>query len=386
MLVLVNYAKILLSLNVVKDIGEIVNKEQKIIIELLKYNDDSINNELVLKNTDINWINILGYLSYHRIAGLAFEKINKIGARSFDYPFYLTLYMINSAQKQRTIEQNKWINIIAEKLDQQKIDYVFLKGAILNNTIFKYGERVSNDIDILVKKESINKLENIFNSIGFIEGKYDYSSKKIIEFTNFEKNSSILSRGEMAPFVIKNDNDFIETINLDINFSIDWLPDNNDIVNYFLKNKIKVKKYDGKSVYSLNYNDNLIELCVHFYKDASLIDIIKKRKILDLYKFIDIYYFIKIYNNNFDINQLYNEIKKYKLEKYVYFSLFYVISIFPDCNSKKIRKLMRMIKQDKRELNTIFDQSNESIEMITKTTIKNRIFQYNILKKYERKI
>ena len=127
--------------------------ERKIIIELLKYENN--NKVLELMKYNPNWIEILGFLTYHRLAGLTYEKIKNLNVRNFDYPVYLNTYMINQSQKIRTYEQNKWINIISNELNKKNIRYVFLKGAILNNTLFNYGSRVSNDIDILIEKKSI---------------------------------------------------------------------------------------------------------------------------------------------------------------------------------------------------------------------------------------
>lgn len=358
-----------------------MNKENDIILELLNY-DEKYNKELLFSN-DINWMNILGYLTYHRIAGLAFEKMEKIGVRSFDYPIYLTTQMIHQAQKERTLEQNKWINLISKNFDKNNIEYVFLKGSILNNTLFKYGSRVSNDIDILIKKEDIEKVTNLLNNLEFIQGKYDYKNKKIIEFSQEEINNSILTRGETASFVKKSENPAIETIDVDINFSIDWNPNNEEIVNYFIKERIKIIKNDNIQIFSLNYNHYFIELCIHFFKDSSLIDILKKRKVLDLYKFVDIYYFIRKYFNKINVNNLYEEISRYNLEKYIYFSLSYITEVFPDCITQKIKFLLEKTKQDSILLNTIFDQNDVKTKLITLFPIKERIFEYDLIKKYK---
>ena len=112
-----------------------MNKEFNVILELLKY--DNINVDKILSSKNINWMKILGFLTYHRLAGLAYEKIAQIGVRSFEFPLYITTAMINNAQTKRTKEQNHWINLISEELVKENIPHAFLKGAILNNTFSK---------------------------------------------------------------------------------------------------------------------------------------------------------------------------------------------------------------------------------------------------------
>lgn len=354
--------------------------ERKIIIELLKYENN--NKVLELMKYNPNWIEILGFLTYHRLAGLTYEKIKNLNVRNFDYPVYLNTYMINQSQKIRTYEQNKWINIISNELNKKNIRYVFLKGAILNNTLFNYGSRVSNDIDILIEKKSIPIVTDILNKLGFVQGKYNYKTKTICKFTEKEIEESIRTRGETAPFVKKTNIPEIETIDIDINFSIDWKPTDDEIVNDFLNNRILIVKNDNVSIFSLNHYHNFIELCIHLYKDCSLIDIVKKRKVLDLYKFVDIYYYLKKYETEIHMNTLYEIIKKYKLAKYIYFALKYITEIFPDIKRVELENLLKKIEKDN-TLNTIYDQNNPSIKMKTNAKILDRIFSYNVIDKYK---
>ena len=354
--------------------------EKKIIIELLKYEND--NKVLALMKYNPNWIEILGFLTYHRLAGLTYEKIKSLNVRNFDYPVYLNTYMINQSQKIRAYEQNKWINIISNELNKENIKYVFLKGAILNNVLFEYGSRVSNDIDILIEKKSIPIITDVLNKLGFVQGKYNYKTKTIRKFTKKEIEESILTRGETAPFVKKTNMPEIETIDIDINFSIDWKPTDNEIVNDFLNNRIINVKNDNIPIFSLNHYHNFIELCIHLYKDCSLIDIVKKRKVLDLYKFVDIYYYLKKYEIEINMDTLYEIIKKYKLEKYIFFALKYITEIFQDIKNDEIENLLKKIEKND-TLNTIYDQYNPSIKMKTNEKIIDRIFSYNVIDKYK---
>ncbi len=355
----------------------------KIILSLLKYNTDkSINRKL--NNININWINVLGYLTYHRVAGLVYEKINFINPRLFDYQFFLTTYLINQAQKIRTIEQQKWINLISEKLNKNNIKHVFLKGAILNFELFSYGSRASNDIDLLISKNDIDMVTKILKSIGFKQGKFDYENNKILEYSENEKKAILNDRGETAPFIKLCNLPVAKTIDVDINFSLDWTSNGTEeLVNKFLDNRILIKNPStGKEIYAPCYEHNFIELCLHFYKDSALIDIIKKRKILDLYKFVDIYYFIMKFCKKININKLYSEISKNKLDSYIFFTLTYIISIFPDAKTEKIKKLLKMLKPKNDILNTIFDQYQPNHKMSTNIDIIERIFSYNLIERY----
>lgn len=359
-----------------------MKNEQQIILEILKYENDEKLIEM-FNNKNINWIEVLGYLTYHRVAGLVYEKMNNINIRLLDYPVFLSSYMINESQKIRAIEQGKWINKISEALASNNIKHVFLKGSVLNSTLFAYGSRVSNDIDLLINKSNIEKATEVLNNLGFIQGKFDYKKNIIKPFTKEEIETSIKTRGETAPFIKLSDNPTIKTVDVDINFSLDWNPNSSEeTISYFLDNRIQVENHDKKMIYALNDYHNFIELCVHLYKDSALIDILTKRKVLDLYKFVDIYYFIKSRFKNIDMNKLYEEIAKFKLEKYVYFALSYITTLFPDSKTNEINELLNKLGNDDAILNTIFDQYNPEVQMTSNVPLIERIFSYDVIKKY----
>ena len=132
--------------------------EKEFVTEILKYkvNQKKIIN--LINNNDINWFNVLGFISYHRIAGLIYEKMNNINIRLLDFPVFFSTYLINQAQQIRNNYQLEEIKNITKKFNEHNINHIFLKGAILNHTIFKPGTRSSKCSRI--KKKHRNKRRN----------------------------------------------------------------------------------------------------------------------------------------------------------------------------------------------------------------------------------
>lgn len=362
------------------------NIEKDFIIEIIRFSTNKEKIEELIKSNKINWINLLGFVSYHRIAGLVYEKMNNINIRLLDFPVFFSTYMINQAQKCRNDYQLSEIKKISQKLNQSNIKHVFFKGSILNHTIFESGTRSSNDIDILINKDSIQATTKILNNLGYIQGKYNYKKNIIENFSDKELTLSLKLRGETCPFVKIVNEMTIKTIDIDLNFSIDWTPDyNQELIEEVLNNRIKIELDENNVIYSASIYDNIIELCTHLYKDMALIDIVKKRKVFDLYKFIDIYYYINLNYKNIDFNILKKRIAFFKTEKYVYFALRYLTEIFDDFKNKEITFLIKDLEKnitDDKILDTIFDQYNEDKKLLTTVKIKDRIFEYNIIDKY----
>lgn len=366
-----------------------IKKEYNAVLEIVKFgNKKKETNKLlaVLEDKTLNWIEILGYLCYHRVAGLAYETINAINIRKLDFPVFFAIYMIHQSQSARIELQKKYVKNISLALREANIEHVFLKGTVLSGTIYPVGTRAFNDIDILVSKKSIQKVKNVMYELGFLQGKYDYKKGIVDKFNQDALTQSVNTRGEIAPFVKIVDEKVIKTIDVDVNFSLDWGPDDPDeAVDHFLSEKILIPIDDNFSIYSLKKEHFFIHLCSHFYKDSALIDLVKKRKILDLYKFVDIYTFIQTYFKGINPEKIFDDSFKYGFDRHVFFTLNYIIKVFPDIlEVKNVDALYRKYNYINTNVMTIiFDQHNCEIEMKDKSNLIDRLFSYDIIKNYK---
>ncbi|MCF7845225.1 MAG: nucleotidyltransferase family protein [Candidatus Pacebacteria bacterium] len=366
-----------------------IKKEYDAVLEIIKFGNKKREKDkllAVLENKDLNWIEILGYLCYHRVAGLAYENINAINLRKLDFPVFFTIYMIHQSQSIRTELQKKYIKSIFSVLRKANIEHVFLKGSILSHIIYPTGTRAFNDIDILVSKKSIQSVKKALHELGFLQGKYNYKNGVIDEFNQDTIAQSINTRGEMAPFVKIVNEKNIKTIDIDVNFSLNWKPDSPDeAVDYFLDERVLIPVDNNFSIYSLKKEHLFIHLCSHFYKDSALIDLIKKRKVLDLYKFVDIYVFIQAYFKEINPEKIFNDSVRYGFDRHVFFALNYVIKVFPDILTiKNVDILYQKYNYINNDVMTvIFDQYNSEIKMKDKSGLIDRLFSYDIIKNYK---
>jgi len=366
-----------------------IKKEHKAVLEIVKFGNKKIKKSLnkILEDKTLNWIEILGYLCYHKVAGLAYKNITVVdNIKKLDFPVFFTLYMIHEAQVIRTKEQREYIKIISSALRKAGIKHVFLKGAVLSNTIFPLGARVFNDIDILVNKNSIPKVKQALSKLCFVQGAYDYKNNLIKKFSKNEIRQFEDNKNETAPFVKIVNKPTIKTVNVDINFSLDWRPNSSkEAVNYFLNNRKIIYIDNNFPIYSLKEEHMFIHLCNNFYKDAVLLDIVRKKKILELCKFADLYVFIQKYFEKIDVKKIFDDSVRYEFDKYVFFTLAYLIEAFPELlvikNFKSIYEKYSYMNTD--IMYTIFDQYNPKFKMKDEEDLIERLFSYDIIKKFE---
>lgn len=293
--------------------------------------------------------------------------------------------MVNQAQSLRTNLQKKYIREISIKLQDANIPHVFLKGSVLSNTIYPTGTRASNDIDLLISKKSIKKIKSVLSELGFLQGKYDYNKNIIKEFNQNTTKKFKNTLGEMAPFVKVVDEITTKTIDIDVNLSLDWAPDRSDgALDYFLEERVLILGNKNFSIYSLRKEHLFIHLCSHLYKDSSLVDLVKKRKVLDLYKFIDIYSFINKHFEQINTEKIFKDSVKYGFDKHVFFTLNYTIKIFPEI--KNLGNVMTLFEKfsyiDDNIMTVIFDQYNPKNKMKGTDDLIERLFSYDIIQNY----
>lgn len=363
-----------------------IKKEYGAVLEIVKFGNKKIDKLLaVLQDKTLNWIEVLGYLCYHRVAGLAYETINSVNIRKLDFPVFFTIYMIHQSQSIRTDLQKEYIKSISIKLCEYNIKHVFLKGSILSSTIYPTGARAFNDIDILISKKSTLKAKKVLENLGFVQGKYDYKKDIVNKFDQRTITQNINKIGEMAPFVKIINKTTIKTIDVDVNFSLDWKPVcSNGAVDHFLEERVLIPVDNNFSIYSLKKEHLFIHLCSHLYKDSVLLDLVKKRKVLDLYKFVDIYAFIQKYFKQINIEKIFEDSVKYGFDKHVFFTLNYITRIFPEIlainNVDMLYQKYNYINDN--VMGVIFDQHNPENKMEDAGSLIERLFSYDIIKKY----
>ena len=357
------------------------------------------------KTDKVDFNDIFGFLELNKISGYFYNRIKNL---NMELPQQLNrkLNYIQKIQSEKNNLMRKWIGYISDEIEFEKINFAVLKGSLLsnaninlenvsynnfarfphqllrincekNNSFYKDGERISNDIDILINPKDITAVTKILKNMGFVQGYYDFKQDKIVELGRNEIISRRMNRGETAPFLQKLDNPILPFIEIDLNFSIDYLPTGNeDILNEMLSN---TSKYEGKlfkSISSLNPEHFLIHLIMHQYKESVVYSMVKRNKDLELYKLLDIYLFLKA--GLIDKQKFLQIISKYNLKKEAYFVLKTVSTVFNSLNIEDI--LSEVMPDDLKYLDTVIDPENKNKNYYWKIPLLKRLYYYDKLK------
>ena len=288
---------------------------------------------------DIDWYAVIGFLGLHKIAGMFYMKAKSL---SYIFPNKIEKILLGTftRQKRRAEFFRSETEKISKCLIAEKIEHIFLKGSVLcslneTNRIYSDGERISNDIDILVKPNGLSAICKSLRELGFIQGKYDDKKGVIVPFSRMEILKRQMNRGETAPFVKLTNNPEIPFLEVDVNFSLGNEPaEYSDLISEMIRSR---KLYSGKiSLYGANEELFFLHLIMHQFKESRLYFMVERSKDIDLYKLADMYFlWIK---DSFDKKRFKEYVEKYKLGNEVGTVLGQIARVFEDKQLLKTAK------------------------------------------------
>lgn len=232
----------------------------------------------------------------------------------------------NNLQLVQTIQRYKTCAELFCFLEENNIQYAVIKGAVLSTVAYgTIDARQSSDIDILIESINLDIIKSFMQKNDFIQGRI--MGNNIIPLSREEIMFQTLMSHQTAPYIKKTSNIFCPFVNIDINTDIVWgesqlHPNISNILSQTTDIEIC-----NQNLKKLNTELEFISLCLHHYKDLNSIYLLTVRGI-QLYLFCDIYFYLK---NNFIDKQL---LKKFsqalKVDKYIYYCLYYTNLIFDD--------------------------------------------------------
>lgn len=369
-----------------------MNKELNFILNVLQDKPSAA-------GKDLDWYWVLGFLGLNKISGYFYRKIIDLGIE-LPQSVERKLSQEFRIQSERNRFMRKYIQSISDELRDERIRYAFLKGSVLSNTNFRFseksfscmalpeetkqtyrrqssetfygeGERISNDIDILAEQKDISAISEILKNMGFVQGYYNFHESKIVALSRAEILSRRMNRGETAPFVLTTENALVPFIEVDINFSLDYLPNSyEDMLHTILKDSLGYAGNIVGGIRSLRADDFFLHLIMHQYKESILYSMVQRDKDTELYKLLDIYLFIK--RGYIELSGLYNKVKKYGLERQIYSVMNSISELFTDFHFADYAAMFR----PECEVNEVIDPSTGR-KFIWEKPISERICFFN---------
>ncbi|MEW9699664.1 nucleotidyltransferase family protein [Paenibacillus sp. SI8] len=338
--------------------------EQELVLELAQFRRPNKERILELIAERLDWAEVLGHLIYNRTAGIAYHVLRQISAPFFNREFEFGLYLIHEIQSHRTNSHKKSILKIADAMRTSGIPHTFLKGSILANSIYPIGCRISSDIDLLLRSEDLTACGKVLKDLDFIQGFHDENENTVIPATRREILNYRMNYGEVVPYRKITQEPGINLIEVDINFSLDWMAEGTEqAVDNFVQ-QAEDYLFDGvHPVSALPKEYFIAHLCVHLFKEAAVLNWVEWQRDLGLYKFVDIYAFLTDPNLELDWQKLIDIMQSNDIINECYYSLAHTLTFFPVLNENTgFINMLAQIKPEQTDfLEQVVDPANSNI-------------------------
>lgn len=275
----------------------------------------------------LDWKEILYQGITHRTLNLMYYHLKNLGLTG---KIEEEVLKVMKTQSKVYMLRNKTyfaeIKLIFDQLNKSGIRVAILKGNFLAAKVYPAIEtRTFNDLDFLIDVRDGDKIVKVLEDLGYIQGEVDDATGEIIPSTRKQKMLQQLASNELQECLKKTDNPFTPMLQVDLNFDVLWKGNCPCVIDTpeLLGRAIEVD-IDGAKTYILNYEDFLVQLACHLYKEAALLHWINDLRDLKIYKFADIMMFVEKFGDKIRWNELIAFCQRVKCEKIIYYAFYYV--------------------------------------------------------------
>ena len=285
----------------------------------------------IIKTPTLDWAEVLYQALSHRILNMIYFHLKSMKLLGFVEEEILKLMHYHS--QVYLIRNNMYkeeLYSISAALIREGIKAPVLKGSYLACYAYPTIEtRTFNDIDLLVKISDGQKILEILESSGYIQGDYDRNTFEITPASRKQKIMHQMSTHEFLECLKPSNNPFVPLLQLDLNHDILWkgncayLVDSSELIDRAI-----IIGDDGQKTCRLSHEDFLLQLCCHLYKEAVMINWIHDLRDLKLYKFADFAVYLDKFGENVRWDIFVKQVQDYSLQKIAYFALYYADYIY----------------------------------------------------------
>jgi hypothetical protein len=216
----------------------------------------------------------------------------------------------------RNLQMYKVLAHVISAFQKESIDVILLKGPYLAATVYpNIGARAFSDLDLLVKRIDLPKVEACFHTMNFFIPFEEQHPRELDKKHNFH-----------LPFT--DGKGSIVEIHWDFEREIRF--SNKSLIREFWANAEK-KSFDFFEVKVLSLEDTLLTLCLHYaYHLLGMLGILS-----------DIDKFVSFYKEKLNWEKFLLTAKKHALSRVAYLSLYYAAELFDtDIPQKVLRRLL----------------------------------------------
>ena len=341
-------------------------KEKELFKSLCSFKEGDFEESLL----DAATPTVLGHLFFNRMQAVAYGTLKKhglLGKINREFRNSLKGASIQNIEMNNSFFQ--CIELVEKALSECECKYAMLKGAYLCKA-YPEGYRTSNDIDLLVPPKDVTEVGNALLVAGFKQG--NVRNGKFEPATRKEIIESKMMRGETVPYIKEINLPGMQFLEVDINFSLDYKPEDTALLDEMMNNTMFVNLGDFR-VRTLRADDFFVHLCSHLYKEATTLPWVEMMRDMTLYKYCDIYMLLNDADKE-HIDFLFERAVKLGMEKVCAFAVLHTAELFKFRNQYAIEVAKKALGYDMDFIHRIVSPRDKKELIFTKRSVTERFF------------
>lgn len=261
----------------------------------------------------IKWEELLMFIIKNKVVPQFFYVIKK--AKVVDKVPFSVVELLHRSVELFDIQKERYeseILKIHNSFSSEGIDYRLVKGLVIEKNCFdSKGLKQITDLDIIVHSKDSKRIEEIYNELGYSSGKFDYSSKKIVQHSR-EKMLMYKLTGDHLPDYVKIGFDRpLIPLTIDTTININWEKNKTMTLNPF--NSLSNVKIKNTKIKTMDDISHICYLFLHMYKHEKSLRLQQKKLGINFAMLSDIFMFLNRCQYWENITIIKNECQRYGL-------------------------------------------------------------------------
>lgn len=177
--------------------------------------------QVLLAAPELRWGELLEQAVRHKMIAALAVRIERLPAAPLRIEEHCALVLRANRHRVRVLQNEACA--LARRLEAEGVLFAAVKGVVLASSLYQdSGERMMADVDFLIPPAEGPKVERILEEAGYLEGRYDPGSRRVVPFSRREKIEFRLNPYHLPHRIKLLDDPLVDHVDIGFATSLAW--------------------------------------------------------------------------------------------------------------------------------------------------------------------
>ncbi|MFC4857321.1 nucleotidyltransferase family protein [Actinophytocola glycyrrhizae] len=218
---------------------------------------------------------------------------------------------------------------VLQALNQREVRYAVRKGPALCALVYDDpGIRRMSDLDILIDRESLNTAAEVLAELGYAQGVPSPGGDRVVPHERRTRMFWAVHLNNALPFLKTTSDPDVRWFEIDLCFDLFQKRSAGSVDVRAVLDRARQVVICGEPSFALDPLDQLLDLCLHLYKEAASLLSITQGRDLNLARFLDVRETVRVTPQAL-LDRLPRYAKEIGADRELYFALHHTCQLYP---------------------------------------------------------